>query len=152
MFRSHGTDTPREPWYFGDPGTPYYDAIMGSINLRYQLLPYFYSLAADVSLRGTSFLRPLAFAFPQDGKTHDLKTQFLVGNSFLVAPVLAPQHFGPNATSIKDVPETREVYLPEGAAWFDFWNGRQQPGGRTIETDAPISRIPLFMKAGSVLI
>jgi alpha-D-xyloside xylohydrolase len=151
MFRSHGTDTPREPWRFGEPGTPFYDAIIDSIHLRYRLLPYFYSLAADVSLRGASFLRPLVFAFPQDEKTYDLKTQFLVGNAFMIAPVLAPQQFGPDSTPIENAPKTREVYLPKGAVWFDFWSGKAQPGGQTIQADAPISRIPLFVKAGSIV-
>jgi alpha-D-xyloside xylohydrolase len=151
MLRSHGTDTPREPWRFGEPGTPFYDAIIDSIHLRYDLLPYFYSLAANVSLRGASFLRPLSFAFPQDEKTHDLKTQFLVGDTFMVAPVLTAQQFGPNSTPINDAPKTRDVYLPEGATWFDFWSGKSQPGGQTIHADAPISHIPLFVKAGSII-
>ena len=151
MFRSHGTDTPREPWRFGEPGTPFYDAILDSLNLRYQLLPYFYSLAANVSLHGASFLRPLSFAFPQDEKTHDLKTQFLVGDTFMVAPVLFPQQFGVNSTPINDAPKTREVYLPKGATWFDFWSGKSMSGGQTIHADAPISRIPLFVKAGSII-
>ncbi|MGB8353731.1 MAG: glycoside hydrolase family 31 protein [Chthoniobacteraceae bacterium] len=151
VFRSHGTDAPREPWRFGEPGTQFYDAIVDSINLRYQLLPFFYSLAADVSLRGASFLRPLAFAFPQDERTHDLKTQFLVGDAFMVAPVLAPQQFGPDSTPIGDALKTRDVYLPEGVAWFDFWTGKRQSGGETIQADAPISHIPLLVKAGSIV-
>ncbi|MBW8781890.1 MAG: glycoside hydrolase family 31 protein [Verrucomicrobia bacterium] len=151
MFRSHGTDTPREPWRFGKPGTPFYDAILGSINLRYQLMPYFYSLAADVSLHGASFLRPVAFAFPQDEKTHDLKTQFLVGDAFMVAPVLTPQQFGPNSTPIANVAKTREVYLPKGATWFDFWTGKRSDGGQTIQAEGPLAQIPLFVKAGSIV-
>ena len=126
-------------------------AIFDSINLRYELLPYFYSLAADVSLRGASFLRPPAFAFPQDEKTHDLKTQFLVGDAFMIAPVLTPQQYGPASTPIENALKTREVYLPKGATWFDFWSGKAQTGGRPIQADAPISHIPLFVKAGSII-
>ncbi|MBW8782988.1 MAG: glycoside hydrolase family 31 protein [Verrucomicrobia bacterium] len=151
MLRSHGTDTPREPWRFGKPGTPFYDAILDAINLRYQLMPFFYSLAADVSLNSASFLRPVAFAFPQDEKTHNLKTQFLVGDTFMVAPVLAPQQFGPGSTPITNVPKTREVYLPKGATWFDFWTGKRSDGGQTIQAEAPLAQIPLFVKAGSIL-
>ncbi len=151
MFRSHGTDTPREPWRFGEPGTPFYDAVLASIDLRYRLLPYFYSLAGRVSLNDDMFLRPLAFAFPEDEKTHDLKTQFLVGDAFMVAPVLAPQHYGPDSQPIEDAPEAREVYLPEGAAWIDFWSGRQHSGGQTIQAEAPLSQIPLFVKSGSIV-
>jgi alpha-D-xyloside xylohydrolase len=151
MLRSHGTDTPREPWRFGEPGTPFYDAILASINLRYQLLPFFYSVAANVSLHGASFLRPVAFAFPQDEKTHDLKTQFLVGDTFMVAPVLAPQQYGPNSVPIANAAKTRQVYLPKGAAWFDFWTGKRFEGGHTIQADAPLSQIPLYVKAGSIV-
>lgn len=151
MFRSHGTDTPREPWFFGEPGTPFYDAITQAIELRYQLLPYLYSVAGHVSLNGASFLRPVAFAFPDDQKTHDLKTQFLVGNELMIAPVLTAQHFGPDSTPLTGIPPKREVYLPQGTAWIDFWTGRRFEGNQAIEVDTPIAQIPIFVKAGSIV-
>ena len=151
MFRSHGTDTPREPWRFGEPGTQFYDSILDSINLRYQLLPYFYSLASEVVLQNKSFMRPLVFSFPTDEKTHDLKSQFMVGDTFLVAPVLEAQQFGPDSKPIQNGPKTREVYLPKGAKWTDFWTGNVVNGGQTIQADAPISHLPLFVKTGSIV-
>jgi alpha-D-xyloside xylohydrolase len=151
MFRSHGTDTPREPWRFGDPGTPYYDAIVATIHLRYRLLPYLYSLGGQVATQNAMFLRPVAFAFPNDPKTHDLKAQFLVGSELMAAPVLQPMEYGPNSEPVKAAAKTVDVYLPEGSAWVDFWTGKTEAGGRTIRADAPISHSPLFVKAGSIL-
>lgn len=151
MFRSHGTDTPREPWRFGDPGTPYYDAIVATIDLRYRLLPYLYSLGGQVATQNAAFLRPVAFAFPDDAKTHDLKAQFLVGRELMAAPVLQPMEYGPNSTPIQDAAKTVDVYLPEGSSWVDFWTGEPESGGRTIQADAPISHSPLLVKAGSIL-
>jgi len=151
MFRSHGTDTPREPWRFGEPGTQFYDSILESINLRYQLLPYFYSLASEVVLQNKSFMRPLVFSFPADEKTHDLKSQFMVGDTFLVAPVLEAQQFGPDSKPIQNGAKTREVYLPKGAKWTDFWTGKVIAGGQSTNADAPISHLPLFVKTGSIV-
>lgn len=151
LFRSHGTDTPREPWRFGDPGTPYYDAIVATIDLRYRLLPYLYSLDGQVSKQNTLFLRPVAFDFPNDAKTHDLKSQFLVGSELMVAPVLKPMDYGSNSTPIKDAVKTVDVYLPEGSSWIDFWTGEPEAGGRTIRAAAPLSHSPMFVKTGSIL-
>ena len=151
MFRSHGTDTPREPWRFGEPGTPFYDAILSSIHLRYRLLPYFYSLAGAIHHEDASFIRPLAFAFPEDATTYDLKTQMLVGDAFMVCPVLKPMHYGPNSKPVDGVEKTREVYLPEGTGWIDFWTGRAYHGGQTITADAPIDQMPIFVRAGSII-
>lgn len=150
MFRSHGTDTPREPWHFGEPGTPYYDAILDAIQLRYRLLPFIYSQAGSVYLYGASFIRPLAFAFPDDPRTHDLKTQMLFGDGIMVSPVLAPMYYGAQSAPIGQLPRTREVYLPKGT-WIDFWTGQAHAGGRTIAVDAQLARIPIHVRAGSVL-
>ncbi len=150
MFRSHGTDTPREPWHFGEPGTPFHDAILDSIQLRYRLLPFIYSQAGLVHLHGASFIRPLAFAFPGDPRTHDLKTQTLFGDAMMVSPVLEPMYYGVKSAPIDRVPRRREVYLPKGS-WIDFWTGQRHAGGRTIMVDAPLSRMPIHVRAGSVI-
>ncbi|WP_395408381.1 TIM-barrel domain-containing protein [Pseudoduganella sp. UC29_106] len=150
MFRSHGTDTPREPWHFGEPGTPFYDAILDAIQLRYRLLPFIYSQAGLVHLTGATFIRPLAFGFPGDRRTHDLKSQMLFGDGIMVSPVLAPMYYGVQSAPIEGTPRTRDVYLPKGT-WIDFWTGQAHTGGRTIAVDAPLSRMPLHVRAGSVL-
>ncbi len=150
MFRSHGTDTPREPWNFGEPGTPFYDSILDAIRLRYRLLPYIYSQAGLVHLRGASFIRPVAFAFPHDPRTHDLKTQMMFGDAIMVSPVTTPMYYSAGSAPISGAAKSREVYLPRGT-WVDFWTGRSIRGGRTITADAPLSRIPLHVRAGSII-
>ena len=150
MFRSHGTDTPREPWHFGEPGTPFYDAILQSIQLRYRMLPYIYSQAGLVHLRGASFIRPVAFAFPNEAATHDLKSQLLFGDAFMASPVTAPMYYGPGSAPLAGIPRTRAVYLPKGA-WVDFWTGRRLAGGKRIDADAPLEHMPLHVRAGSIV-
>jgi alpha-D-xyloside xylohydrolase len=150
MFRSHGTDTPREPWHFGAPGTPFYDAIVNAIELRYQLLPYIYSQAGLVHLQGASLIRPVAFAFPDDPKTHDLKTQMLFGDAIMVSPVITPMYYGIHSTPIEGAAKQREVYLPKGT-WIDFWTGEKLTGGATIKAAAPIAHLPLHVRAGSII-
>ena len=150
MFRSHGTDTPREPWQFGEPGTPFYDAILRFIELRYRLLPHIYSQAGLVHLRGASFIRPVAFAFPDDRRTHDLKSQMLFGEGMMVSPVLQPMYYGVRSAPLTGRDKTREVYLPKGT-WIDFWTGHRLAGGKTVVVDAPIERMPLHVRAGSVI-
>jgi alpha-D-xyloside xylohydrolase len=149
LFRSHGTDTPREPWQFGAPGTPFYDAILSAIRLRYRMLPYLYSEAGHAYLDGGSLIRPVAFGYPQDPRTHDLKGEMLFGRGILVSPVVAPMYYGANSTPV-DGPRTTQVYLPQGT-WFDFWTGQSHPGGQTITVDAPIDRMPIHVRAGTVL-
>ena len=150
MFRSHGTDTPREPWHFGAPGTPFHDAIVDAIRLRYRLLPAIYSQAGLVHLRGASFIRPVAFAFPHDPRTHDLKSQMLFGDGIMVSPVTTPMYYAAGSTPVDGAARTRDVYLPAGT-WFDFWTGRRVAGGRSVTVAAPIDRIPVHVRAGSIV-
>jgi alpha-D-xyloside xylohydrolase len=150
MFRSHGTDTPREPWHFGEPGTPFYDAITDAIRLRYRLLPAIYSQAGLVHLRGASFIRPVAFAYPHDPRTHDLKSQLLFGDGIMVSPVTTPMYYTAGSTPVAGAARTRDVYLPAGT-WFDFWTGERLAGGRTVAAAAPLDRMPLHVRAGSIV-
>jgi alpha-D-xyloside xylohydrolase len=151
MFRSHGTDAAREIWRFGDEGNPFYDTIAKFIRLRYQLIPYIYSLAAQVTMRGAPMLRAVALDFPADVKTHNLADQFLFGPALLVCPVTSPMYYGKSSQPIADAPKSREVYLPAGTKWFDFWTDRLFDGGQTITADAPLEKMPLFVRAGSIL-
>lgn len=138
ILRSHGTDTPREIWHFGEPGTPYYDAILDMINLRYSMLPYIYSMADAQTRSGYSMARPLAFDFPKDRKVFDIKDQYMFGD-IMVSPVTDPGV------------DSREVYLPAGADWYDFWSDKRYSGGVKISADAPLNQLPLFVKAGSII-
>ncbi len=140
VLRSHGTDTPREIWQFGEEGTPYYDAILKMINLRYSLLPYIYSMADAQTNSGFTMARPLAFDFPKDIQVFDLKDQYMFGD-IMVCPVTDP-----NVTS-------RQVYLPEyEGGWIDYWTGKRLNGGESVTAEAPLDRLPLFVKGGSIVL
>ncbi|MDE6267550.1 MAG: alpha-glucosidase, partial [Muribaculaceae bacterium] len=137
VLRSHGTDTPREIWQFGEAGEPVYDSILSMIRLRYSLLPYIYSLAAAQTLADYTMARPIAFDFPADSAAYDIKDQYLFGD-ILVCPVTAPGV------------DSREVYLPGDPAdtrWIDFWTGQTYPAGLTILSPAPLSQSLLHISA-----
>lgn len=139
VLRSHGTDTPREIWQFGEPGTPYYDAILSMINLRYSLLPYNYSMAAMQSAGGYSMARPLGFDFPKDRNVHDIKDQYMFGD-IMVCPVTS------------EGADRRAVYFPVNeSGWIDFRTGEKLNGGQTVTASAPLAELPLFVKGGSII-
>ena len=140
MIRSHGTDTPREIWRFGEEGSPYYDAILKMINLRYTLLPYIYSMAAAQYFSDYTMARPLAFDYPDDDVVYDLKDEYLFGD-ILVCPVVRPLAEA----------KSRKVYLPKGNRWYDFWTNQSYDGGQWIEVNVAIDRLPLYVKAGSII-
>ncbi|HVW21201.1 MAG TPA: TIM-barrel domain-containing protein [Opitutaceae bacterium] len=135
MFRVHGTNRPKEIWRW-DPATQ--RVLADFINLRYRLLPYIYSTAHAVTLGG-SMMEPLPMAFPGDPSLAVVTDQYLFGPALMACPVTAP-----GASS-------RPVDLPRGADWTDFWTGRSFSGGSVITGDAPISRMPIFVRAGSIL-
>lgn len=151
MFRSHGTDAPREIWRFGDAGGVFYDTIAKFINLRYRLMPYIYSLAAHVSLQGKSMMKAVALEFPCDIATHDLTDQYLFGPALMVCPVTKPMYYQRDSVPITDATKSRQVYLPQARAWYDFWTENIYRGGQMVSADAPLNTIPLFVSAGSII-
>ena len=151
MFRSHGTDVRREPWLFDSREAGFYDALCSAVSLRYRLLPYIYSWAYRVWKEDKTFLRMLAFDFLQDEQALDIADQYMFGESILVCPVTEPMYYGTGSRALVGIPETRTVYLPEGCDWYDFYTGERYGGGQYVEADAPLSRIPLFIRAGSIL-
>ena len=138
MMRSHGSGTDKAVYVWGFRGDKEYDNEERYINLRYAMLPYIYSTAWQVH-QGESFMTALGIEFPTDRKAMTTKDEFLFGRSFLVAPVLTYK-----AT-------TRNVYLPSGTSWVNFWNGQAEAGGRTMRTDAPFDILPLYVRAGSII-
>ena len=110
-------------------------------NLRYRLLPYNYSLAWKVTNEGYTMMRSLSFDFRSDKKIQSIPDQYMFGPAFLVSPVTTPLPAG----------GTRAVYLPGTGNWFDFWTGIKIPGGQSVDADAPIETLPLFVKAGSIV-
>ena len=139
MMRSHGTELPREIWNFGDRGTWCFDAQEKAIKLRYSLLPYIYSTSWNVSEKNGTFMRPLIMDFAADKKTHEIGNEYLFGHSILVAPVTRYQA------------RQWAVYLPQGGDWYNFWTGAYCKGGQTVNTDAAVDKVPLYIRAGSII-
>ena len=173
VFRSHGADAPREIWQFGKKGEPVYDAIEQTIRLRYRLIPYLYSTAWQVTSNNESYLRPLFCDFATDRNVWDMTDEFMFGKSILAAPVLDPQYTqekviredamtGWDRKEVRgkmddgrsidwSAPKTVSKYLPKGALWYDFWTGKQYRGGQRLELSTSLNRVPMFVRAGSIL-
>ena len=141
IFRSHGTDTPREPWRFGDANSPEYRAISGTIALRYRLLPYLYAAAAQASRDGLPMLRAMMTAFPGDPELAPVHDQYMLGDALLVKPVTRPLAEGGAETA---------VLLPPGR-WVDLFTEQYCEGGCRATVPTPLERFPLFVRAGSIL-
>jgi alpha-D-xyloside xylohydrolase len=136
IFRIHGYQSETEPWRYGE--TVEYN-MQKMLNLRYRLIPYIYSDAWRITHNGSTMMRPLVMDFNGDSTALNQQFEYMFGKSFLVAPVTKP-----------DVSEW-SVYLPKAALWYNFWTGKQFKGGQTISVAAPLDRIPLFVKAGSIV-
>jgi alpha-D-xyloside xylohydrolase len=107
--------------------------------LRYRLMPYIYTLGADTFHKDGTIMRGLAMDFPSDRAGWNVNDQYMFGPAFLVAPV--------HQFKARD----RQVYLPAGTSWYDFYTGRLETGGRTIRANAPYERMPLYVRAGSIV-
>ena len=151
MFRSHGTDTPREPWQFGKCGEMFYDAIIKFIRLRYRLMPYIYSMAASVCQCNETMIRSLLFDFMGDENVKNIADCYMFGKALLVCPVTEPMYYEANSVPITDKAKTKTIYLPKPACWYDFWTKKIYEGGLEITCDAALDKLPLFVRAGSIL-
>ncbi len=135
-FRIHG-QAPKE--LYGSQWSAQGKANMLVVDqLRYRLMPYIYSLAWMVTSQSYTIMRPLVFDFQTDTKVYGITDQFMFGPALLVNPVTTM-----GATS-------RSVYLPAGT-WYDFWRGSTTTGGTTSTASAPLSQIPIYVRAGSIL-
>ncbi len=148
MFRAHGTDCRREMWNFTGE---FYDALEKANRLRYSLMPYIYSEAGKVWLKDRSLIRWLAFDFTDDKKCRDIQDQFMFGESLMVCPVTQPMYYGENGEELSDGVRTRSVYFPSGCGWYDLYSGKRYEGGTSAEVDAPLDKIPVFVKEGSII-
>ncbi|MGC2477065.1 MAG: TIM-barrel domain-containing protein [Candidatus Sulfotelmatobacter sp.] len=135
IFRTHGHRPQNEIWAFNkvEPILINYD------KLRYRLMPYIYSLAWRVTNEDYTIQRPLVMDWRTDLRVRDIGDQFMFGPALLVNPVLQS-----DATR-------RSLYLPDAPVWYDFWTGESRGGNREIDSDAPLDRIPLYVRAGSIL-
>ena len=173
VFRSHGADAPREIWQFGQKGEPVYDAIEKMIRLRYRLIPYLYSTAWQVTKNNDSYMRPLFADFAADKKVWNMTDEFMFGRSILAAPIVDPQYTEEKVirTDAMTGWDRKEVnsekvnsekldwtatksavkYLPKGATWYDFWTNKKYQGGKTVTLETSLDRVPMFVRAGSIL-
>ena len=150
MMRSHGTDAPREIYQFGKKGDRIYDAIEKYINLRYWLLPYIYSTSWDVTTNNSSMTRALMMDFANDTEALNINDEYMFGKSILVCPVTEAM-YSKNMKEDYSTIKSRELYLPGGSGWIDFWTGVKYRGGQTIAKECPVDIMPLYIKAGSIL-
>jgi alpha-glucosidase len=137
LMRGHSalTTAHHEPWVFGDRVEK---ICRQYIELRYQLLPYIYTLFWSAATTGAPILRPLLYHFPNDPTTFSLADQVMLGPSLLAAPIYRPGV------------EHRAVYLPEGC-WYDWWSGERFTGPTHIIAYAPLEKMPLYVRAGSII-
>ncbi|MDA3929437.1 MAG: DUF5110 domain-containing protein, partial [Prolixibacteraceae bacterium] len=150
MMRSHGADAPREIYQFGQKGEKVYDAIEKYINLRYSLLPYIYSTSWDVTANQSSMMRALVMDFASDKEALDIDDEYMFGKSILVCPVTKSMYLEDKEADFSTI-KSKELYLPDGTDWIDFWTGEKFEGGQTINKETPIDIVPLYIKVGSIL-
>jgi alpha-D-xyloside xylohydrolase len=139
LFRSHGEEPYREIFNLAPKGSEIYRTLVWYDELRYRLLPYIYTLAADSYHRDGTIMRGLAMDFAQDREVLGIDDEYLFGPSLLVSPVYEYRA------------RKRKVYLPAGTSWYDFYSGNVLRGGEWIETAAPLNRMPVFVKAGAII-
>lgn len=139
LFRSHGEVVKREIHEISPAGSPMRDSMVWYDKLRYRLMPYIYSAAAETHYNSGSIMRGLVMDFPHDDAVKNIKDQYLFGRDMLVAPVYV---YGARE---------RSVYMPKGADWYDFYTGELHKGGSTATIKAPETRMPVLVKAGAIL-
>ncbi len=137
FFRNHSAMGTRrqEPWQFDETTI---DAVRKTVKLRYRFIPYIYDLAHECEKTGAPIVRPLVYEYPEDKHVRNISDEYMLGSFVLVAPVIAPGK------------EAREVYLPDGD-WYDYYTGEKYSGGRYILADAPLDKVPVFIKAGAII-
>jgi alpha-D-xyloside xylohydrolase len=136
IFRIHGYQSETEPWKYGQTVE---NNMRKMLNLRYRLLPYIYSDAWQVTKFGSTMMRPLVMDFREDSGAVGQSYEYMFGKSLLISPIIEA-----------DV-ERWNVYLPKSANWYDLWTGNFYTGGQNIETDAPLDKIPVYIKEGSII-
>ncbi|MBC7932061.1 MAG: glycoside hydrolase family 31 protein [Rubrivivax sp.] len=138
FLRSHSENgsNPHEPYAFAKEFT---DINRASVELRYRLLPYLYSLFHEHTVSGAPVMRPLWFEYPNDDRAYLVEDQYLVGRDLLVAPI------------VTEAVVKRRVYFPKGDTWVDWWTGQTYEGGKDAEVSAPLDRLLLFARAGAVI-
>jgi hypothetical protein len=135
----HGLWGLRLPWEYGPEGVETYRKFVG---LRYALIPYTYTCARVAHETGLPLVRGMYLEFPDQEPAYSHPHQFMFGRELLVAPVTEPA---------SGKPALKKVFLPGGVDWFDYFTGDIYRGGQTITHECPLTRMPLFVRAGSIL-
>jgi alpha-D-xyloside xylohydrolase len=139
LFRVHGQYPYREMFNVAPENHVAYQTMLYYDKLRYRLMPYIYSLAGKTYFDNYTIMRALVMDFPNDKAVFNIGDEYMFGPNILVAPV----------TEYKA--RMWQVYLPASTGWYDFYTGKFYEGGQTVTVDAPLERIPLFVKEGSIL-
>ncbi|MEK4250683.1 glycoside hydrolase family 31 protein [Paenibacillus sp. FSL W7-1287] len=132
---SNTDNTVTEPWMYPS----YTQYIRDAIQLRYQLIPYYYSLLYEASVSGAPIMRPLVYEFQDDPQVWEESFQFMIGASLLVANVVEPEV------------RKHSIYLPRGANWVDWSTKKRYEGGQYIELEVTLSSIPMFIRSGGII-
>lgn len=139
IFRSHGQYPYREIYNIAPEGSEAYNSMVYYANLRYHLMPYLYSLAGKTYNDDYTIMRGLVMDFPSDMHVRSIADQYMFGPALLVNPVYSYKA------------RSRHVYLPATTGWYDFYTGEYFTGGQTLNAPAPLGRMPLYVKEGSIL-
>lgn len=139
LFRAHGQNPYREIFNIAEAGSEPYETMVWYTKLRYQLMPYIYSEAGNMYHKDDTLMRGLVMDFGADPKVQDINDQYMFGPALLINPVYEYKA------------RSRDVYLPSGADWYNFYTGEKLRGGQLINAAAPYSQMPIFVKAGSIL-
>lgn len=132
---SSGDHGNQEPWAFDEEVI---NITRKFVSLRYQLLPYLYTMFWQYIEEGIPMLKPLVYYDQDDTQTHYRNDEFIFGNQILVCPILEPNAVG------------RRMYIPRGE-WYNYWTNEFSTGGREVWVDTKFDEIPLFVKAGSII-
>ncbi len=154
VMRLHGDREPRQPqqgttggaycrsgadneiWSYGET---VYEICRKYLSIREKLRPYLRNLMLEAHQKGTPVMRTLFYEFPDDLEAWEVDDEYMFGDKILVAPILNPGQ------------KRRKVYLPDGTNWVEYNSKKIYQGGRWIEVDSPLDRIPFFIKQGSTL-
>ncbi|MGH8263927.1 MAG: TIM-barrel domain-containing protein, partial [Steroidobacteraceae bacterium] len=139
LFRLHGEAVHREIYNLAPRGSETYETLVNFDKLRYRLMPYIYAIAQDTWHRDSTMMRGLIMDFAADPAVRDVRDQYMFGPAFLVSPVHEYKA------------RSRQLYLPAGTRWYEFFTGEAQEGGRTITAAASLDRLPLYVRAGAIV-
>ena len=138
LFRAHGQYPFREIWNIAPEGHPAYQSVVYYTKLRYNMMPYIYSLAGMTHFNDYTIMRPLVMDFTADANVNNISDQYMFGPAIMVCPVY---EYGARS---------REVYFPNTSGWYDFYTGKYMEGGKQ-NVAAPYERIPLYVREGAIV-